>query len=345
MASEAAVVERTNSQTLASLTPAEMKEWRVTGKLPSEKSVSEKPAEKESKTEAAASSPAAKTEVTEIAGEKPASETSAAPVTAKEEPKPKGAEARIKALLAENKKLESEILELRKKPAVAQAKPIEEPARPRRNDVDSKTGLALYASDDAYSEALEKYLTAKVTADVEKRSAKAQAEQRIVEQRKLQEKKWHNALKIANEKHPDFAQVCEIDDKGAFQNKALKSIKSNGVLDAWILDSDMGAEILYHLAKTPEDIERIESLPPFSAARELTKLEDKLSGSVSAPPKEEKAEVQPKPKVTGAPAPAASIAGKATAPADEIAAAVDAEDFRRYARVANAADHAKRKAS
>lgn len=348
MATDAVTLESSPSEILASLTPAQTKEWRTTGKLPDlpEKKPVESKESIPAKTEAE-SSPAAKTEVTEP----PQAEASAAPVAAKEEPKPKGAEARIKELLAANKQLESELEKLRKAPVAAPAK-IEEVARPRRTDMDAKTGKAMYATDEAFDEALEKYLTTKVTADVEKRQAKATMDARIAEQNAILERKWQNSLKIANEMYPDFAKVLDIGDeerdgktlKGVFRNKDLKTIKTNGVLDAWILDSEIGAILLYHLAKNPAEIERIQSLSSFSAARELTKLEEKLSGP-KASSKEEKAEGAPKPKVSSAPAPAASISGKATAPTDEVVAALQAEDFRRYSKAANAEDFAKRKAS
>src|SRR5271155_1355878 len=98
MAAETATVtaESSNSEILASMSDVERKNWRVTGKLPE---VPTKETPKEEKTEAA-SSTAANTETPAATSEKTAAETSAAPVTAKEEHKPKGAEARIKELLA-----------------------------------------------------------------------------------------------------------------------------------------------------------------------------------------------------------------------------------------------------
>jgi hypothetical protein len=343
--------DSSSSEILASLTPAEKANWRVTGELPEEKPAKEaKP--KEEKTEAA-SSTAANTETPASTSEKTAVETTAAPATAKEEHKPKGAEARIKELLADNKRLAAELETARRTPVAAPAK-VEEVAKPHRNDVD-KTGRPMYATDEDFEKAHETYLTAKITADVEKRQAKANQELRVAEQNKIIEKRWQNALTIANEKHPDFAQVVDIGDevkdgktlKNVFRNKDLKTIKTNGVLDAWILDSEIGAEMLYHFAKNPADIERIQNLGPFAAARELTKLEEKLSGTEPAPPAkkdEPPAESSPR-NVSKAPAPATSVAGKGTAPIDEEEAAVKSEDFRRYARVANANDAAKRKAS
>lgn len=340
MAPDAATITADSSPTeiLKSLTPAQTKEWRTTGKLP------DIPATPPKETTEAASSTAATTEVTEEPAKAP--ETSTAPVAVEpKSEKPKGAEARIKELLAANKELEAKLEAARKAPIVAPAK-IEEVAKPHRNDVDPKTGLPVYASDEAFDTAFESYLTAKVTADVEKRTAKAQADARAAEQNKIIEQRWQNSLKIANEKHTDFAKVLGIDEKGAFHNEALKTIKSNSVVDAWILDSDIGAEMLYHFAKNPEDLVTIQEMNAFRAARALTKLEETLSGKTATPPKETPAPRSEATSVTRAPAPPASISGKATAPADEVEAAVKTEDFRRFQKAANAEEFAKkRKAS
>jgi hypothetical protein len=343
MAPETAVVtaDSSNSEILSALTPKQRAEWRHTGALPE---TPEAPAKKsEAKTEVAESSPAAK-EVPEPKVEKPAVEASAEPAPAGKEPKPKGAEARIKELLADNKRLQAEADELRKRPLPAQAK-VEEVAKPRRNDVDAKTGQAVFATDEAYEEAVETYLTAKVTANVTKANAKAQQDARIAEQNTIIEKRWQNSLKIATERNPDWATVVEVDKDGKFQHAALKSIKTNGVLDAWILDSEIGADILYHLAKNPDEITHIQSLSPFAAARELTKLEDKLSVAPTPIKDKEPPAESSKPLISKAPSPADNIAGKGTAPTDEVGSAVKGGDFKAYRRAANAEDAQKRKAS
>jgi hypothetical protein len=350
MATDATItVDSSSTDILKSLTPAQTKTWRTTGELPE---VKETPKEKpkaeapKEKTEAA-SSTAAKSEVTEAPAK--ATETPAESVPAKTESRPKheGAEARIKDLLAENKRLATELEAARKVPTVAPAK-IEEVAKPHRNDVDPKTGQAKYATDDAFEEAHEKYLTAKVTKDVEARHAKAQSDARLAEQNRIIAEKWQNSLKIATEQHPDFAEVLQFDDKGGSKNEAVKSIKANGVLDAWILDSEIGASLLYHLAKNPAEIARIQSLNPFAAARELTRLEQKLGSAAPAkttPIKEEKAADSTIKKVSSAPAPATSVGGKNAPPVDEEDAALSSEDFARYQKAANAAEFRQKKAS
>lgn len=341
MATDATVLtqESSPSDILKSLTPEQRKTWREKGDLP------ELPPKKEKiETAPAESSPAAKTAVTEPAGE-PA-KTPAEPVPAKTEPKAKGAESRIKELLADNKRLNAELETLRKAATPVPAKKTEETAKPHRNDVEEKTGQPKYATDDEFLDARDKYVFEQASKKTREDIADEQKAASIEAQNKLLREKWQNSLKIATERHPDFAKVCEIDSKGAFQNAELKSIKDKGILDAWILDSEIGGQILYYLASHPGEVKRFDSLNPFNASRELTKLEDKLSGTTSASPekKEEKhAEGSPATKVTGAPAPAATVGGKATAPVDEIEAALKAEDFRRYQKAANEEEFRRKK--
>jgi len=340
---KALTVESSPTEILKSMSPEQRKAWRETGVTPELKEADSKEPEKNIETKDADPSPAAKVEVSETPEKK--SETPSESVPLKVEPVKvaKGAESRIKELLADNKRLNSELEAARKVPVIASAK-IEEVAKPRRSDVDAKTGSLKYATDEAFDEAYETYLTAEVTKKVEARHVKQQTEARIAEQDRILKEKWGNSLKIAIERHSDFAKVCEIDKDGAFQNAEIKKIRSNGTLDAFALDSEIGAQILYYLASNPGEVERIEKLAPFQAARELTKLEDKLSSAASTT-LEKQPEGSAK-KVSGAPAPASNVGGRATAPNDESEAAIKAGDFRRYMKVENEKAHlAKRKAS
>jgi len=311
--------ERTGTEILKALTPAQTKKWRETGELPAVKAQEEKPAE------APAEKPA------EAPPEKPAE----APKPA-EEPQPD-----VKALEAENKRLAAELETLRKSPASVSAPKGDEPPKPKRHDLDSKTGLPLYATDEAFEEARDKWVFEKASRETRTTIAKEQAEAKAAEQNKIIERRLQNSLEIAQKKHKDFADVLKLetkDGKTVFNADAVKAIKNNGVLDAWILDSEVGAEILYHLCKNPDEVQRIQALGPFAAARELTKMELQLSES-SAPAKPEEKPAAP---VKVPPSPAASIGGKATGPVDEEAAAVEAGDFSRYKKAADAEEHRKR---
>jgi len=312
--------ERTGTEILKALTPAQTKKWRETGELPAVKAQEEKPAE------APAEKPA------EAPPEKPAE----APKTA-EEPQPD-----VKALEAENKRLAAELETLRKSPASVSAPKGDEPPKPKRHDLDSKTGLPLYATDEAYEEARDKWVFEKASRETRTQLAKEAAEAQVAAQNKVIEQRLANRLELARKNHPDFNEVLKMgtkEGKTTYEHEEIKKIKQNGVLDAWFLDSDLGMEMLYHFCKNPGTVERIQSLPsPFAMARELSKLEIQLSeGSAPAKPEE-----KPAAPVKVPPSPAASIGGKATGPVDEEVAAVEAGDFSRYKKAADAEEHRKR---
>lgn len=360
-------VESSSTDILKSLTPAQMKTWRETGNLPDLPSKNGTPAKKAAapkieKTEPAESSTAAKeTPDAEPAEKQDAAETPAESVPAKVEAPPKKptspAQARIKDLLAEVSTLRQENDNLQR-----QLKPVKETKaaqKPQRNDVDDK-GQAKYASDEIFQDARDEWIRAEAIRTTREEIAKEAHDRQVMEIRTNQERRLDAQLKLAKERHADFDQKLmpkEIADKDGkksivYTAPGVKVLKTPGVVDAWILDSDLGVEILYHLADKPEEIERIQSLGAFAAARELTKLEQQLSSqpakSGSKPAEEvveEIVEEEPVKKVSSAPEPATSFSGKDTAPADKEEAALREGDFRTYQQVANEKDWRKKKAS
>lgn len=70
-----------------------------------------------------------------------------------------------------------------------------------------------------------------------------------------------------------------------------------------VLTSDMSAELIYHLAKNPEEIERINKMSYRDVVKAIGKLEYKLESK-----KEEK------PKLTNAPKPISPVKGKGAVP-------------------------------
>jgi hypothetical protein len=342
MAPDAVVVESSPTQALKDATPAERKTWRATGNLPAKETSKEKPSTE------AASSPAAK-EVAAPAAEKPAAEVPAKSADAVTEPsgKPKSAaEQRILDLLADNKKLAQERDDLLKKTATAPTKTEKAPVKPSRNDV-GENGQPKYATDEEFLDARDKYVAEMASHQTRQDIAKETRDRQIAEQNRITQQRMVNQIKISTERHPDFAEVLKIetkDGKTTFNSDGMKAVKTGGMIDSWCVESEMGMEILYHLATRPGEVERIQSLNSFQAARELTKLEDKLSAL--EPPAKETPQSSPAPKnVSGAPAPAASVSGKGTAPTDDEEAALKDGDFKRYQRNANENDWRKKKAS
>lgn len=70
----------------------------------------------------------------------------------------------------------------------------------------------------------------------------------------------------ARQKHPDFDETIGH----------LKLPASQAMLDA-ILDSELGAEIMYWLGKHPTECKLIGDLPPVSAVREIGRIEGTIA--------------------------------------------------------------------
>lgn len=71
-------------------------------------------------------------------------------------------------------------------------------------------------------------------------------------------------------KYPDWDRTIT----GAFEDG---TIEQGSLLHHAILESDTGHEVAYHLAKNPDEAERIAKLPPLRQIAEFGKLEVKLS--------------------------------------------------------------------
>lgn len=96
------------------------------------------------------------------------------------------------------------------------------------------------------------------------------------------------------EKNKDFEETLE----------SLNDIPRTPVFESVILESELGPEILYELAKNPEEAKRIAKLPPIAAALEL----GKIAAKVATDPSEEK---KPEPKrITKALKPIEPVGGR-----------------------------------
>ena len=72
--------------------------------------------------------------------------------------------------------------------------------------------------------------------------------------------------------------------------QAAKNVPVAPHIEGLILESDKSALIAYHLAKNPEKVDRLNAMPPVAAAREIGRLEARLSL-----PSQNKATSAPKP--------------------------------------------------
>lgn len=98
------------------------------------------------------------------------------------------------------------------------------------------------------------------------------------------------------ESHEDFDEVIED----------ASDIQMSVAVQQLIIESENGPELMYELSKDPDELERICSLPPMSAAREFGKFETRIMKS--SEPKKEAKEI----KTTKAPKPIKPVGAKAS---------------------------------
>lgn len=109
--------------------------------------------------------------------------------------------------------------------------------------------------------------------------------------------------------HDDFDEVLsDVDD-----------IPMSIAVQEVILESELGPELMYELASNPKEFERICSLSPLKAAKELGKIEDKIRKSAEAPKEN---------KTTKAPPPIKTLSAKGAAVTKSLHD-MDYEEFKR----------------
>jgi hypothetical protein len=186
---------------------------------------------------------------------------------------------KIDRLTRENELLKQQLTAVnQQKPA--QAPPQAEPPNPAKL---GKPKLHDFATLEQYQEALTDWKLDQ--REAQKRAEAAQAEARTAEE-KLQTE-WNSRQQSARSTHSDYDEVIQ----------SVSAPNGPGVLAARqaMLEDDAGAEILYHLATHPEELQRIAALQPVAAIREIGRLSATLTPSSAAG--------KDKPKVSGAPKP------------------------------------------
>lgn len=174
--------------------------------------------------------------------------------------------------------------------SVSKSAPADEP--PKIEDYDGKSINDYIADRDKY---LEKTLVGKVQAEaqatVQRERMKAKLEAQVTEAKK-ELTDWDVVMKQAAEE-----DIRVLDDAASF-----------------IVESDIGTRIAYHLAKNPEFHEKLNGMSPTRRIAELGKLEDKLMTKKEAEPTTK--------KVTNAPSKLSNTQGKAAlTPMDPAVAA------------------------
>lgn len=167
-------------------------------------------------------------------------------------------------------------------PAKSEAKTTQEVGKPNPESFDTHA---------EYVEALTDW-------KLEQREAKSKEEARKHELMSKQEQlvsSYMEKSKAFAEKVEDFQEALEsVDD-----------IVASPAVQSLILESENGPELAYELAKNRKEFERINSLSPLAAAREMGKIEARLAKAATA----EEKKPEPK-KITKAPQPIAPVGSK-----------------------------------
>jgi hypothetical protein len=201
------------------------------------------------------------------------------PETLKE--KKDGINGRFSALTNEIKALKAQLAQ---KSAPAEAPKAETPTTPTTAANDPEPDPAKFGDYTDWQKAQIKWELRQ-----EQRTAEAA---RVADQQKAAAQasaaNWQARVEAAKAEMPDFETVA--------QNKDLAVTK---VMGQAIVDTEIGAKILYHLGQNPDEATRISKLSTLAQVREIGKLEAKLTPAAAGEESQ-----NPKPvAVSKAPAP------------------------------------------
>lgn len=177
------------------------------------------------------------------------------------------AKERIQELVRRAKEAEGRAETAEKQLQQYQSEPLKEPHE--------------YESDSDYQRALIREELRHAERERLQREQKAAAENAQHERINAYEARANEA----RAKIPDFDQVAHS-----------QHVPYSNAMIQLVQESDLGPEIAYHLGKNPYEADRIASLSPLSAAREIGRLESKFAQTA-------------RPKVSNAPPPVKTISG------------------------------------
>ena len=313
------------------------KDYRLKGELPAEQkeAVQEETEVKEEQDPSTAEASEASTEEQEQKG----------PAQSKSE---KTSESRWAKLSRENRELRDRLARLEganeassetQRETKQESQPAKEAetdrhAEPKIDDVDDK-GNAKYSTLSEFHTALAKWAREEAVRDTQEMLAKTEKERAFQQAEQLIEKTVNDRVKAARKAYSDYDEAIEsaLAEKDEQGRDAMFYTKGSHI-DAFFLDSELGQDVMYHIAKNFDDYKHIFArdeagryiMNSVRQLRELAKIENSL-------PDKSKAPVQ---KVTQAPRPPHQVSGKSAVTKDAVEAAVDEGDSETYIREQNA---------
>ena len=169
---------------------------------------------------------------------------------------------------------------------------LEKQSVPQAPKVDEEPQPSQFNDAFEYAKALAEYTADKRIEEMKRQEAEA----KVAQERQKVIESWANKVQKAKEVLPDFDDIVASSDV----------VVNDDIRDA-ILESDVGPQILYHLAENDDVAKRISGLSAKQALREIGKLEARFEAKETKP--------EPTPIVRSkAPTPIQPIKG--SAPAD-----------------------------
>lgn len=187
----------------------------------------------------------------------------------------KGVQPRIDELTRKRHEAEREAAYWRGVATQGKAQTSAEPAAPTKPSPDQ------FDDYGAYVEALAEFKAdEKITKVLSEREAKAAEKQQVT----AREASWNERQTSARTAMPDYDAVVG----------ASNTPIATHVADA-ILESEHGPVLAYHFAKNPDVLERLNTLSPRQADREIGRLEERLSSTPEAAATPVKTSATPRP--------------------------------------------------
>jgi len=145
---------------------------------------------------------------------------------------------------------------------------LENRGQPQKaNPVDEKPQPSQFSDAFEYAEALAEYTADKRIGEMKQQEAQAKE----AEQRQKVINQWTAKVEAAKSSLPDFDDIVASSDV----------VVNDDIRDA-ILESEVGPQILYHLAENDEVAKKIAGLSPKQALREIGKLEARFEAKPEA---------------------------------------------------------------
>jgi hypothetical protein len=246
-----------------------------------------------------------------LAEEMPTEAVEATEPAPEEVPSEPIAEEEAKATEKSNDKLEKRFSKVTKRAQQAEARAneleqrlrdLEAKANPQTlaqtANVDDKPKAEQFNDAYEYAEALAEWSAEKALKDREVAEQQRKAE----EERQKVAENWNTKVKQARKAMPDFEDVVSNS----------RVVVSDAIRDA-ILESDVGPQILYHLASDDDYANSVAKMPAIKALKEIGRLEAKYEAEKEKPKEKANAVAQSK-----APAPISPLKGGKSAGADVL---------------------------